>query len=88
MGRSGFRRIRAPDGKEFSRPGPGATFVPKKSSPHPSGLAVRKIAYPDVLEFHVAPSAGVQLQCNFAVEGGWLGIGEVHHGHAVEQRER
>src|SRR5271170_6868198 len=49
-----------------------------------NALAVRKIAYPDVFEFHVAASAGVQLQCDLAIEGGWLGIGEVHHGHAVQ----
>ena len=30
-------------------------------------LAVRKIAYPQVFEFHVALSAGVQLQCDLAI---------------------
>ena len=31
-------------------------------------LAVRKIPYPDVFEFHVALSAGVQLQGDLAIE--------------------
>src|ERR1700739_298522 len=48
------------------------------------GLAVRKIANPDVLEFHVALPAGVQLQGDFAIERSGFGIGEVHHGYAVE----
>ena len=33
-----------------------------------NALAVRKISYPDVFEFHVALSAGVQLQGNLAIE--------------------
>src|SRR5882757_7146208 len=45
---------------------------------------MRKIANPDVLEFHVALPTGVQLQGNFAIERSGLGVGEVHHGHAVE----
>src|ERR1700722_1257213 len=47
-------------------------------------LAVGKISYPDVSEFHVAAAAGVQLQGDLAIEGGWFGIGEVHHGHTVQ----
>jgi len=31
-------------------------------------LAVREISYPDVFEFHVALSAGVQLQGDLAIE--------------------
>src|SRR5271156_1263526 len=45
---------------------------------------MRKISYPDVLELHVAASAGVQLQCNLAIERGWLGVGKIHHGHTVQ----
>jgi hypothetical protein len=33
-----------------------------------NALAVRKISYPDVFEFHVALSAGVQLQGDLAIE--------------------
>jgi hypothetical protein len=33
-----------------------------------NALAVRKISYPDVFEFHVALSAGMQLQGDLAIE--------------------
>src|ERR1700722_18137358 len=50
-------------------------------------LSVREIADPDVFEFHVALSTRVQLQGNLAIEGSWLGDGEVHHGYSVEAGE-
>ena len=30
--------------------------------------------------------AGVQLQRDFAIERAWLGIGEIHHRHAIQTR--
>src|ERR1700722_18736614 len=48
--------------------------------------ASREISYPKILELHVALSACVKLQCDFAIERTLLGVGEIHHGYAIEAR--
>src|ERR1700678_2060094 len=67
------------------RPAKGETLqVSQAPLPVPPRLSMRQIAYPDVLELHVAVSAGVQLQRNPAIEGRRLGVGKIHHGHTVQ----
>src|SRR6188508_3469477 len=53
----------------------------------PTLLPLREIANVDVLELHVAPAAGVELQRDGAVERLRVRVGEVHHLHAVETRD-
>src|SRR6185437_3625285 len=49
-------------------------------------LALGEISNPHVFELHIALAAGVQLQCNLAIEGTRMRVCKVHHGYTVEPR--
>ena len=51
-----------------SRIRPAGSAMSRRIGGSYPALPVRKISYPDVFEFHVAASAGVQLQCDLAIE--------------------
>ena len=59
--RAAYQGNRCPDEKS-------GLVISGVTESHLLALPVRKISYPDVFEFHVAVSAGVQLQCDLAIE--------------------